>query len=114
MNSAADEVVLQLGEALVLDSGVPEDWNLIVSVFKVEPGVVGGWTKYATDEGNLKNIWLEDGEVAPLVGRLHALTKVEGKSPWVACKLTIERDGMKMNIQFEYTDPKRWDAPLPF
>lgn len=112
--TTADEVVLQLGEAMAADSGVPEDWKVIVAVFKVQPGAVGGWTEYYLDDDEPQSTYFEDGAVIPLVNRLHALTHMEGKSPWVACKVTTERDEMKVNIQFEYTDPKRWDTPLPF
>lgn len=114
MSYTADKAVLELGEALANDPAFPDDWEKIVAVFKIQPGTVGGWVKYSIGDGPLKNTWLEDDETDTIVERLHALTQVEGKRPWVACRATIERDEMKLNIQFEYDDEKRWDTPLPF
>lgn len=114
MSSRADDTVLALGEALTKDPALPDDWQTIVTVFKIQPGVVGGWAKYKDAHGLLRDVWLEDDEIDAIAERLHAQTQVEGKPPWVACRVSVEREGMKLNIQFEYDNEKRWDTPLPF
>ncbi|RJE86542.1 hypothetical protein [Paracoccus onubensis] len=114
MNFSADETVLALGEALANDPAFPDDWATIVAVFKVQPGTIGSWAEYTDADGIIQDVWLEGDEIGIIAQRLHVLTQVENKAPWVACRVTIEREGMKLNIQFEYNDEKKWDTPLPF
>lgn len=115
MNSLADEIVQRIGGEIANDPNVYDDWVSIEVVFKVEPFVVEQQAIQIVEDGEEIGFLLDSSNPAgDLATRLRELTRVDGKKPWVACKITITRSDMNINIMFEYADSKRWDEPLPF
>lgn len=48
-------------------------------------------------------------ELGDALDALREATRVDGKPAWEACVLRIRRDTRKLQADFEYDDPGRWD-----
>ncbi len=49
-------------------------------------------------------------EVHDKLAALREATRVDGKQPWGACVVRIDRATQKITVDFEYDHPERWDV----
>ncbi len=115
-NEVADETLVRIGNAIMADPELDDDWVSLEIVFTLDGGVVGHHAGMrVADQCDEKSILLSpENEAELLIPRLQATTINDGGTSWVACKIDIIRATRDLKIKFEYYDKTRWDPPLPF
>lgn len=107
----SDELVLQLGQAVLADERLKgRDRAQLSLVCIIEPGVlrVGG---YAFDEdGEATPMVPEDDAVDDLFGELHDAVRALKDVGWKSCLVRIERPDPKVTADFEYGNASRWKS----
>jgi hypothetical protein len=106
--AVTDRLLTELGQQIVADRRyVDEEWQGISVVVQVAPrerlfGYVyrpdGTWTAAMPDM---------DATIDKAIALSKAM-RVDGKEPWKACLIQIQRPGPHLKVDFEYDDPNRW------
>jgi len=107
--AVADRTLTELGQQIIADPRYAgQDWQGITVVIQVEPrqrmfGYIyrpdGSWTAGMPDL---------DATIDKAIDLSQAM-RADGKEAWKACLIQITRPGPKLNADFEYDDPARWN-----
>ena len=119
-----DELIHEIGKLIITDRRYVEpephrkirNWDALALVAHVEPGsgdphgYLGGMTGYVYEGDRWEA--RTPGDAFELIldklGELQALTKTPDGKTWQQCLIHITKPDYKINIQFEYDDPRRW------
>ncbi|WP_432248102.1 hypothetical protein ACRAR1_10045 [Streptomyces sanyensis] len=109
MGSRSDELVLKIGSEILTDKEYADDrWQGIALVGKVTGGTKS-WSGYVYfADGGFEARMPATMDALRMIGALHGAMKEEGKGAWHQCLIHITRPDLRIRIQFEYDDPKRW------
>ena len=111
-----DELIHEIGTLIISDKRYtdPEPdrklrhWDALALVFNVEPRS-GGGNGYVYDGDQWEARIPENTQpILEKLRELQALTKTPDGKTWQQCLIHITRPDYKINIQFEYDDPRRW------
>lgn len=115
-NEVVDATLMRIGEAILNDSELYDDWVSLEVVFTIDSGVVGHHAamKVENESEEISFLLSSNSEAEQLIPRLQAATINEDGTSWVACKIDLIRATKDLKVRFEYQDEKRWDPVLPF
>lgn len=105
-----NELIHELGALLVQDPGVAKgNWQHLVLVSQVEddtPDMSGFCydAQGASIAAAPKNFEVLDR----LEALRDAMAEADGKGPWQACLIRIDRPTGKITVEFEYDNPTKW------
>ena len=108
-----DRLVNRIGLLIVGDPALAaDDWDGYALVVRYgEGGIrrrISGF-RYR-DAGGYDAATPESGELGDVLDALREATQVPGKARWDACVFRIRSDTRKVQVEFEYDAPERWDV----
>ena len=107
-NKLANDLIMEIGSTIVTSEEYAQDEWVGISV-------VGNF--YQNEQSQNGFVYLSNGEFEarapgfPTLDKLIALRDVmneEKGEAWHQCLVHVTRPDFKINIQFEYEDPRRW------
>ena len=116
MTDRKDQLIHEVGNLIVSDEQYvnPEpdrklrNWDALALVATVMPGDEGITGYVYEGEKWEARIPKEDDELFDKLLELQELTKSPEGETWKQCLIHITKPDYKINIQFEYDDPRRW------
>ena len=108
-NLEADRLIHEIGAAIVQSPRIAAlDWQHLVFAANVERGhsTISG---FAYDQsGKSRPTSPGSTEALNKIAALREAMRTDGREPWAACLIRIERDTGKVAMDFEYDNPSRW------
>jgi hypothetical protein len=106
-----DALIHELGAALVGDpkvAGQPWKRYALVARLDAQQSKLNGFAYDAL--GSYQPATPKGFEVHNKLAALREAMRNDGKAPWGACMVRIDRDTQKITVEFEYDHPERWDV----
>lgn len=104
-----DALILEIGRLIVGDRKVaaqPWDRYALVAWYGEGVSTLNGF-RYVGDEPG-QAATPESFELEDRLDELRAATRVDGKQPWRACVVKLDRDSGKVSVDFAYEDADAW------
>jgi hypothetical protein len=105
-----DELIHTLGAQVVADADIAcEGWAHLVLTGRVASGTSDMTGFCYTADGTSTPVAPGNFDVFDTLEQLRdAMAEADGKAPWSACLLRIDRTTGKISVDFEYRDATRW------
>jgi hypothetical protein len=105
----SNQLIHEIGALIVQSPRIAAlDWKHLAFVANVEPGhkTISG---FAYDQSG-KSRPTSPGSMEALnkLAQLREAMQADGKAPWTACLIRIQRDTGKIAMDFDYDTPPRW------
>ena len=108
--SEANDMIMEVGSMILNDVNyVGHDWQALALVGDLSHGQrsMNGYQYFA--DGNFEAMTPKKAsDVTYQLKQLREVMKTKKDGEWHQCLIHITKPEMKINIQFEYDDPKRW------
>lgn len=104
----ADAILVEIASVIANTPAVSDsdEWSGITVVCEHSEGLRVFGLIY--DEAGEEDCFLPDEIFDDLAYDFHDATLADGKPGWLCCLFQITRADMKINVRFEYDDPRRW------
>lgn len=109
-NPQASALVQDLGRSIVNSPRIAsQDWRdlVMVAVVRDDHASMSGFVY--DGGGKSRPVTPGGGMALQQVQALREATQVEGKTPWQACMIRINRESGKIHVDFEYEQPGKWE-----
>ncbi|MEJ2612733.1 MAG: hypothetical protein P8179_22410 [Candidatus Thiodiazotropha sp.] len=106
--SKANDMIMEIGSMILSDTNYADhDWQALALVGNLSHGQrrINGY-QYFRDGSFVAEI--PECDVTYQLKQLREAIKSENGKEWHQCLIHIIKPEMKINIQFDYDDPKRW------
>jgi len=106
-----DTLIHELGAAIVSNpkvAGLPWKRYALVARIDEQQSKLNGFAYDAL--GGYQPATPKGLEVHDKLAVLREAMRVDGKPPWGACVVHIDRNTQKITVEFEYDHPERWDV----
>ncbi len=106
-----DALIHELGAAIVSNpkvAGQPWKRYALVARLDAQQSKLNGFAYDAL--GGYQPVTPKGIEIHDKLAALREAMCVDGKAPWGACVVRIDRDTQKITVEFEYEHPERWDV----
>jgi len=105
-----DALIHRLAEMIAADSELLLDgWTHLVLTSRIEDGMLNMNGFCYTANGGAVPVSPRDFSIFDVLQELRdAMANADGKTPWIAALLRIERKTGKLNADFEYEHLDRW------
>ncbi|HEY5809626.1 MAG TPA: hypothetical protein VIT67_16745 [Povalibacter sp.] len=103
-----DALIHELGALIVGNPKVAAaSWDRYALVVRIDSGQ-SKLHGFAHTNGNYQPVTPTGFALHDTLAKLRAATHIEGKDPWGACVIRIDRSSGKIRVEFEYDAPERW------
>jgi hypothetical protein len=104
-----EELILKLGTQIAGDAALALDgWQHLVLASRIEGGTPD-LAGFCYRDGRSTPVSPRDFGIFDTLEQLRdAMAAADGKDPWSACLIRIDRASGKVNLDFEYHDAERW------